>query len=111
MPNTPRQKIVGLNFSCSKDFEFTKNEIRHFSISLEESAEIVDNRTNQRENSTLSELIKIIPHLAEIKRLSEAYRLKSPNNISAIKRLNDGHTDLSKPQLNALKYLLQKIKR
>ena len=29
---------------------------------------------------------------------------------NAIKRLNDGHTDLSKPQLNALKYLLQKLK-
>ena len=82
-----------------------------FSISLEESAEInSDNRTNQRENSTLSELIKIIPHLAEIKRLSEAYRFKSPNNISAIKRLNGGNTDLSKSQLNALKHLLQKLK-
>ena len=49
-----------IKLSRSKDFEFNENEIRHFSISLEESAEInSDNRTNQRENSTLSELIKI----------------------------------------------------
>ena len=93
------------------NFEYNKDEISHFSISLEESVELNrDNRTNQRETSTLSELIHIFPHLAEIKRLSEAYRLKSPKNISAIKRLNDGHTDLSKPQLNALKYLLEKLK-
>ena len=97
--------------SRSTNFEYNENEIRHFSISLEESAELnSDNRTNQRENSTLSELIKIIHSLAEIKRLNEAYRFKSPNNISAIKRLNDGHTDLSKSELNALKYLLQKLK-
>tara|TARA_X000000950_G_scaffold273294_1_gene356921 strand:- start:1757 stop:3865 length:2109 start_codon:yes stop_codon:yes gene_type:complete len=93
------------------NFEYNKDEISHFSISLEESVELNrDNRTNQRETSTLSELIHIFPHLAEIKRLSEAYRLKSPKNISAIKRLNDGHTDLSRPQLNALKYLLEKLK-
>ena len=80
----------------------------YYRISLEESVELNrDNRTNQRETSNMSELIHIFPHLAEIKRLSEAYRLKSPKNISAIKRLNDGHTDLSKPQLNALKYLLR----
>lgn len=121
--NAPPGSVRNPAEFCKKEFCWTLHirdqvnnpdrRLAEFGISIVDfNQEMTLGRKDERNNRELDfeiTIAKLVPRASEIKGLAQSRQLISPNNSSALQKLETGRLNFSKAEKNALKSLFERL--